>query len=131
MRPKDVTKDHEELLLNSVYNYTIKLCKPKYKIGDFVRVSHYHSVFDKGYRPQWSPAIFKIVTISRKAPVTYVLQDFKGELLKGRMYESEIQPVKYKDGYLIEKILQKKNNKLLCKWWGFAEPTWEDEKNVV
>lgn len=133
MKPRDVTRSHEDLLLNTVYKYSTKLCSPKFSINQPVRVSRYKSLFDKSFHPQWSPEIFTIVSISRKFPVTYILKDYKNQIIQGRWYESELQSVKIKDLYLVEKILKRKNNKVLCKWWGFSKEhsTWENEKNLV
>ena len=34
---------------------------PKFKVGDYVRISKYKSIFAKGYTPNWSEEIFAIV----------------------------------------------------------------------
>lgn len=132
LKPTDVTQNDEKQLLSTVYNYEKQLCIPKYSKNQPVRVSRYKSVFHKSYKVQWSPEIFQIHTISRKCPVTYILRDYNNEIIKGRWYEPEIQPVKFKNGYLVEKILARKKNKVLIKWWGMDDhhSTWEDEKNV-
>ena len=33
---------------------------PKFKIGDFVRISKYKNIFAKGYTPNWSEEVFMI-----------------------------------------------------------------------
>ena len=33
---------------------------PKFKIGDFVRISKYKNIFAKGYTPNWSEEVFVI-----------------------------------------------------------------------
>ena len=41
--------------------------KPKFKIGDMVRISKYkRKVFDKGYTPNWSEEVFRIDKIIRR-----------------------------------------------------------------
>lgn len=130
--PKSITRDHEEILLNSVYKNPDILCKTKFKINQPVRVTRYRSVFNKSFKPQWSAEIFFIDSISRKCPVTVLLRDYKSEKISGKFYEPELQAVKNKDGYLVEKILRRRKNSVLCKWWGMGEEhnTWELEKNV-
>ena len=36
---------------------------PKFKIGDFVRISKYKNIFAKNYVPNWSEEVFVIETI--------------------------------------------------------------------
>ena len=46
--------------------------KPKFKIGDKVRISKYNrKVFDKGYTPNWTEEIFLINKIQSTNPITY------------------------------------------------------------
>jgi hypothetical protein len=52
--------------------------------------------------------------VKKTRPVTYILKDEEGNIIKGGFYKEE-----YKDLYLIEEELQKKGNKLYIKWLGF------------
>jgi hypothetical protein len=45
--------------------------KNMYKIGDYVRISKYKHVFEKGYENNWSDEIFKIVQVIPRKPVVY------------------------------------------------------------
>lgn len=114
--PASVTRDHEEILLNSVYKYPIKFCKTKFKLNQPVCVTKYHPMFNKSFKPQWSAEIFTIDSISKKCPVTFILRDYMGEKVTGRFYAPELQAVSSANGYLVEKILRKRGNKILCKW---------------
>ena len=40
--------------------------KPKFKVGDRVRISKYDSPFRKGYKPQFTKEVFETVAISSK-----------------------------------------------------------------
>lgn len=54
--------------------------KPKFKVGDKVRVSKYkRKVFDKGYTPNWTGEVFLIDKIQTTIPITYKLKDLHGE----------------------------------------------------
>ena len=44
--------------------------KPQFKIGDRVRISKYDLPFRKGYKPQCTQEVFKIVAISSRKPPT-------------------------------------------------------------
>ena len=41
---------------------------PKFKIGDFVTISNYKSIFAKGYIPNWSEEVFLIKKVKNTAP---------------------------------------------------------------
>ena len=51
---------------------------PKFKIGDYVRISKYRNIFAKGYMPNWSKEIFIISKIKNMVPWTYVINDLNG-----------------------------------------------------
>ena len=52
--------------------------------------------------------IFIINKVKNRVPWTYLINDLKGEEIKGRFYEKELQ-------FRIEKIIKKKGN----KWKGY------------
>ena len=53
--------------------------KPKFKVGDNVKISKYKKNFVKGYTPNWSEEIFVIKKIKNTVPWTYVINDLNGE----------------------------------------------------
>ena len=63
--------------------------------------------------------IFKIKKVQITNPVTYILEDYQGQPIAGAFYEYELLKAKYKDVYLVEKILKTENNKVFVKWLGF------------
>ena len=64
--------------------------KPKFGIGDRVRISEYDLPFRKGNKPQFTQEIFEIVTIATKKPPTYAIKDEKEEVIRGEFYEKEL-----------------------------------------
>lgn len=62
--------------------------KASFKLGDWVRVSRVKGVFEKGYEPSWSYAIYRV---NGAAPFTYQLSDIKNEVVAGSWYEPELQ----------------------------------------
>lgn len=135
MAPVDVNnKRVERKLLNKVFNYGPQVTmKCKYKIGDNVRISKFKKNFEKGYTPNWSPEIFKISHIYNKYPVTYLIEDYRGQPIAGRFYEYELQKVKNPNIYLVEKILQRKGNRIKVKWLGFdvSHASWIKKSDMV
>jgi len=83
MRPVDVTPAITEKLLATIYS-AIKIANPaKFKVGDPVCVSKYKTVFEKGYTPNWTTEIFKIIKVQCTNPVTYLLEDYRGKSVAG------------------------------------------------
>ena len=81
--------------------------RPKFKIGDKVRVSKFKSVFEKGYTSNWRTEIFTVDRVMSTNPVTYKLKDYQDQSIGGSFYEQELLKVKYPDIYLVEKVLKK------------------------
>ena len=98
MKPKDVTAQNEKKLLFSVYkNYNVKQAdkKPKFKVGDKVRISKFKYVFEKGYTPNWTTEIFTVNRIKNTEPVTYILKDYQDKAIAGSFYEYELAKVRH------------------------------------
>ena len=64
---------------------------PKFKVGDYVRISKYKNIFDKGYTPNWSEEVFVIKKVKNTVPWTYVINNVNGEEITGAFYEKELK----------------------------------------
>jgi len=113
MAPSDVYVLNEELLLDTVYNHLKITHKPKFKVDDYVRISKYKHVFEKGYTPNWTTEIFQIKRIQNTNPITYILKDYQENDIKGGFYE-------FPDTYLVEKVITSRNGRAFVKWLGFS-----------
>jgi transposase InsO family protein len=138
MKPNQISKKHEAILLQRYRQRTLghlrsKSMKVKFKKGDHVRISKYKSVFEKGYTPNWSSEIFTITSVQRTTPPTYKLKDFEGQHIDGSFYNEELQKVSFPNAYLVEKIVRRKGNRVLVKWYGFphSKNTWENATNIL
>ena len=60
---------------------------PKFKIGDYVRISKYKNIFAKGYTPNQSEEVSVVYKIKNTDPWTYVINDLDGEEIIGTFYE--------------------------------------------
>ena len=105
---------------------------PKFKVGDYVRISKYKNIFAKGYMPNWSEEVFVIKKVKNTVPWTYVINDLNGEEIIGAFYEKELQKTNQKK-FRIEKVLKKKGYKLYVKWKGYDNSfnSWIDKKDLV
>ena len=64
--------------------------KPKFKVGDRVRISKYDLPFRKGYKPQFTKKVFEIVSISSKKHPTYTIKDEQDEIIRCKFYQKEL-----------------------------------------
>ena len=90
MRPVEASKKNNESAVNfNLYDNMEQLAsKPKFKVGDTVRISKYkRKVFDKGYTPNWTEEIFLVDKIQSTNPITYRLKDLNNEEIQGSSYE--------------------------------------------
>ena len=89
MTPVEASKKkNESTVYYSLYgNIKQFSSKPKFKIGDKVRISKYNrKVSDKGYTPNWTDEIFLINKIQSTNPITYRLKDLNNEEIQGSFY---------------------------------------------
>lgn len=134
-QPAKVKEKNKKYVLQRYIDATrpnIKTRK-KFSLEDHVRISKYKSCFEKGYTPNWSTEIFKIIRIQNTSPLTYLLQDKNGQPILGAFYAQELQRTKYPDIYLVEKVLKKRKNKVLVKWLGLpnSENSWIEDTNII
>lgn len=77
MTPTEASKKKTQGIMHyNLYSDRKQLSsKPKFKIGDKVRISNYkRKVFDKGYTPNWTEEVFKVDGgVQYTNPVTYKL----------------------------------------------------------
>ena len=64
---------------------------PKFRVGDYVRISKYKNIFAKGYTPNWSEGVFVIKETKNVVPWTYVINDLNDEEIIRIFYEKELQ----------------------------------------
>ena len=138
MSPVEASKKkNKSKVRNNLYGDLIYLKpgKPKFSIGDRVRISKYkRKVFDKGYTPNWTEELFVIDKVLTTRPLTYKIVDLTGEEIKGSFYEQELQKAKQQT-FRIEKIIRRNNKKkiALVKWSGYPDKfnSWVSLKDLV
>ena len=105
---------------------------PKFKVVDHVRIFKYKNIFTKGYMPNWSEEVFIISKIKNTVPWTYIINGLNGKEFIGTFHEKELQKTSQKE-FRIEKVLQKKGDKLYIKWKGYDNSfnSWIDKKELM
>lgn len=136
MKPNNVSLSNEQNLLENVYNRKWTLMhavKPKFRVGDTVRLSKYKHMFEKGYTPNWTAEVFKVKTVQFTNPITYKLVDLDGIDIEGAIYEEELQLTVQPDLYLVERIVRRRGNRVYVKWLGFdsSQNSWIDEADML
>ena len=135
MTPVEASKEkNESRVYKNLYKEKI-FKKPKFKIGDRVRLSKYRETFHRGYNPTTTEEIFVVSEIVKPDfPITYRVKDLNGEEIKGTLYEPEMIKYNKKDDvYKIEKIIKKQGNKYLVKWLGYSDDfnSWVHKKDLI
>ena len=106
--------------------------KPKFSVGDKVRITKKKAVFEKGYTPRWTEEVFTVSQVKYTDPPTYKISDYHGEEIQGTFYEQEMQKTN-QDIFRIEKIIRKQKNKSLVKWYGYPDSfnSWVDNNYLI
>ena len=122
MKPIDASKKANEYIVrNNLYNFKITNKKPKFLIGDKVRVSLLKNTFEKSYTSNYSQEIFIIDNIKTSNVHYYFSKDLQGEKNDGSFYQEELLKTKQNDLYIIEKIICKNKDRYLVKWKNYPD----------
>ena len=114
---------------------------PKFKIGNIVRYLKRKSKFSKeaSLTGNWSDKMYNIYSINEahsfKPMHTYVLGELGTNLpayglpaiREDLLRKASNNP---QDIFIIEKVLNRKGNKVLGKWLDYEQPTWEPISNI-
>ena len=127
MKPIDVTGDSF-----AKYNEDFNKKGPKFKVGDYVRISKDKNIFAKGYVPNWSEEVFIVKKIKNTVRWTYNISDLNGEQIIGIFCEKELQKTNQKE-FRIKKVLKRKGDQLYVKWKGYDNSfnSWINKKDIV
>eukprot|EP00732_Lithocolla_globosa_P000347 Lithocolla_globosa_v1_NODE_99_length_6376_cov_39.997943.p1 type:complete len:333 gc:universal NODE_99_length_6376_cov_39.997943:3284-2286(-) len=109
MKPNDVTPENEGQVFQNLYgDDDTSDKKPKYMVGDYVRISNAKHVFGKSYEGNWSIEVFKITEVQDTKPITYKIEDLMGEEIIGSFYTEELQKVQKPKEFRIESVLRRR-----------------------
>ena len=100
LAPNKVTRKHVPALVSLIANSSSKLVqKPKFYVGDYVRIAKTDLPFRKGYKQIFTDEVFEIVAIPTVNPPTYSLIDAEKEEISGKFYEKELSLIGNKADY--------------------------------
>lgn len=116
------------------------VARPKFAIGDHVRISKIRGPLDKGTKQPFTEEIFVINRVMRRPGnvFMYQLMDEQKTILSGWSYEFELSPVRVNPEtlYKISKILRykgkKPNRMALVEWQGLdrSQASWVKESDI-
>ena len=126
MKPVEVTSDSY-----AEYNEDFNITKPKFKVGDHVRISKYKNIFAKGYTQNWLEEVFVVSKIKSTVSWTYVISDLNVEKIAGSFYGKELQKTS-QEKFRIENIIKRKGDKFYVKQKGYDKSfnSWIDKKDL-
>lgn len=83
--------------------------KPKYNVGDIVRISINKGKFAKGYHANYTSEKFRVTEVHKTNPPYYKIEDLKHEEILGKFYEAELSKVSGQigGGWLKPKLWEK------------------------
>ena len=118
------TKVHNRILLKHADKFfKIKPRKPKFIVGDIVRISVQKTAFHRSYNLQRTYERFIIIKVNKKMPIPrYILSDENGCEIEGFFLEFELIRVniqKYRAHVIGERVKNKKREFLL-KFKGYS-----------
>ena len=93
LAPNKVTKKDLPRLMCFI-TQTSTTQKPKFYVGDFVRIVKKDKAFRKSYKQSFTDEVFEITGISTLNPPTYSLVDADNEPIQGKFYQPELQLVR-------------------------------------
>ena len=130
MSPLEAEKDENEPIVRRTYfeRYIAsgnKKCKPKYKVGDSVRIWKERGTFHRGYNEDFTREHFIITKVLKNLPVPrYKLKDYSEEDVTGSFFEDELvryNPSEFYDIKVIKKRKTKKGVEYLVNFIGYPE----------
>ena len=118
-----------------------------FRVGDHVRLSHARKVFDKGYLPTWTDAVYQISKVIKtpkidddefSGPIQYKVKDYDDVEIEGAFYGFELQKVPPPDRYCVERVIRQRRKRgggveYFVKWIGYGAKhnSWVDKLELV
>lgn len=105
--------------------------KPKFTIGDLVRITRLKGIFEKEHELKWTHEIFKITEVlKRRQPLYKIASLATNKNILGTFQEQELQLVNMPEKFDIERIIRYRGTgdkrEALVKWrsWGAEHNSW-------
>ena len=92
-----------------------------------VWISRKKDTFEKGFTPNWTEEVFQVSLVKYTNPITYSLEDLKGEPVKGSFYEQELQATDQQIFHI------ERGHRAYVKWRGYSNAfnSWIPSQDLV
>lgn len=117
--PFEASQWENEDNLKPIYNKIRQRVLSRYQLNNLVRIVEDKNIFSRGWDATFTPSLYRIVAINRKFPVTYKVADYRNRVLPRAYYEQELLRTTVPDYFLVEKILQRRGDRVYVKWAGY------------
>ena len=98
-------------------------------MGSKVQFAANKKNFEKSYLQNWTSEIFYVHAIDRQqSPIMYVIKDYHDKILEGKFYVDELQLVIPPEEWPIERIIRRRGNRYLVKFFNDDAHYWVDDK---
>ena len=138
MTPNEVnSRNAEKVWLRMYVRPTSVKPKPRYAVGDVVRIPSQDKLFRKGYLGAWKEKLYTVSKVLNTVPWTYEISDINGDPYKGGWYEEELTPAVDTGEYILENVVGYKTTKgkryVKVKWLGYDSSynTWEPREAII
>jgi len=93
MTPSEASlKKSEATVCRNLYpDHDRQSSKPKFKIGDRIRITKKKTMFEKSCTSRWTEEVFTVSKIQYTDPPTYKIKDYNNDEIPGTFYEQELQ----------------------------------------
>lgn len=118
-----------------------KEVKMTVKAGDFIRLAKNKNNLnmDRGYLPNWTDEVFKVVKTTKREQPVYKIKDLTGEDVEGAYQNEEVQRVTHDENtlYRIDEIVKRRKRRgvaeVLVSWKGFPKShnSWIPASDIV
>ena len=88
--PASVTKEHTEIIRNRLYPPEVVDSKPKFQVGQRVRVRIERKTFLRGFQEQFTQEIFIIESVRIGTPTVFTLKAENGDDVSGTYYAQQM-----------------------------------------
>jgi len=137
MKPIEVNYKNASELYKKLYsNDKVKNKKPKFKVGDTVRIEKHKLTFSKGLA-KFTDEIFTIAKVqTTKYPIIYRIKDDNNEEIKGIFYENDLCRASSETTWRVEVLkrrVRKGIKEIFVRWIGYRDKynSWIPEENLV
>ena len=130
MSPIEGDKDENEVEIRNTYlkkyiKAGLGMKKPKYSVGDTVRIFKERGNFHRGYLEDFTTEYFIIEKVLKNLPVPrYNVKDYNGEPIRGKFFEDELvlyKPPEFFESEVLKKRKTKRGVEYLVHYIGYPD----------